>query len=246
MVASISPTLRSALAARGVDHVGERAPRGRQALVEADAGRGHERDGEVQLGEELHRPAPGEHPHVLVELAGADDHVDRVRLDLVGDRGGVGDERQLVRRVLDEPARERQGGRGRVEEDGRAVADVARGVRGDRGLGGAGLVGALRPRRRDRRRARRQRERPRPAVHPLDQALARELLEVAVDRDRGDGVVAREVGDGHAAVALDALEDLRSAKCGGHGVQTRSTNSLRVTETSSGRNSSIARTRWSA
>jgi hypothetical protein len=59
-------------------------------------------------------------------------------------------------------------------------------------------------------------------------------------------VVARQVGDGHAAVALDALEDLGPAECGGHGVQTRSTNSLRVTVTSSGRNSSIAFTRWSA
>ena len=90
------------------------------------------------------------------------------------------------------------------------------------------------------------RQRPRAAVHPLDQALARELLEVAVHRDRGDRVVAREVGDGHAAVALDALQDLRPAECGGQRVQTRSTNSLRVIETSSGRNSSIARTRWSA
>jgi hypothetical protein len=67
-----------------------------------------------------------------------------------------------------------------------------------------------------------------------------------VDRDRRDRVVARQVGDGDATVALDALEDLGAAQGGGHGVQTRSTNSLRVIETSSGRNSSIALTRWSA
>jgi hypothetical protein len=59
-------------------------------------------------------------------------------------------------------------------------------------------------------------------VHPLDQPVAGELLEVAVDRDRGDGVVARQVGDGHAAVALDALQDEGPAECGGHGVQLRS------------------------
>ena len=46
-----------------------------------------ERDVEVQLREELDRPAPGEHPHVLVELAGRHDHVHRLGLHLVGDRG---------------------------------------------------------------------------------------------------------------------------------------------------------------
>jgi hypothetical protein len=80
-------------------------------------------------------------------------------------------------------------------------------------------------------------------VHPLDQPLARQLLEVAVHRDRGDGVIACQIADGHAAVALDALEDLGPAECGRYGVQTRSSNALRVTATSSGRNSSIARTR---
>ena len=83
-------------------------------------------------------------------------------------------------------------------------------------------------------------------MDPLHEPSARQLLEVAVHRDRRDGVVAREIGDGHAAVALDALQDLGAAQCGGHGAQTRSSNALRVTETSSGRNSSIARTRWSA
>jgi hypothetical protein len=62
------------------------------------------------------------------------------------------------------------------------------------------------------------------AVHPLDQPLARQLLQVAVDRDRGDGVVARQVGDGHAAVALDALQDLCAAECGRHGVSGPSRN----------------------
>ena len=36
--------------------------------------------------EELDRPAPGEHPHVLVELAGGHHHVHRLGLHLVGDR----------------------------------------------------------------------------------------------------------------------------------------------------------------
>ena len=45
---------------------------GRRVVVSpcrGDPGGGDERDGEVELGEELDRPAPGEHPHVLVELA---------------------------------------------------------------------------------------------------------------------------------------------------------------------------------
>ncbi len=83
-------------------------------------------------------------------------------------------------------------------------------------------------------------------MHPLDEALARQLLEIAVRRRGGDRVVACQLGDGDAAVALDALEDLGASEGRRHGVQTRSTNSLRVISTSSGRNSSIALTRWSA
>lgn len=82
-------------------------------------------------------------------------------------------------------------------------------------------------------------------MHPLDEPPVRKLFEVAMDRDRRDRMSARKVGDGHAAVALDALEDLCSAQRRGHGAQTRSSNSLRRIDTSSGRNSSIARTRWS-
>jgi hypothetical protein len=59
-------------------------------------------------------------------------------------------------------------------------------------------------------------------------------------------VVARQIGDGDAAVALDALQDLCAAECGRHGVQTRSSNARRVIATSSGRNSSIALTRCAA
>ena len=227
LVASISPMLRSALARAALTT----SASGRRAVVRpwSSVTPAAETNATAKLSSA--RNSTVQRPAIMrmcwSSSPGHDDDVDRVGLQLVGDRGRVGDERELVRRVLHQPARERQRGRGGVEEDRRAVLDVARGVRGDRGLGGAGLVGALRPRGRDRRRARRRRERARPAVHPLDQPLARELLEVAVDRDRRDRVVAREVGDGHAAVALDALEDLRAAECGRHGVQTRSTNSLR-------------------
>ena len=121
-----------------------------------------------------------------------------------------------------------------VEDASRKIVapwlDVARRVRGDRRL----RVRPPGPRAASTRSGSPARwastvERPRAAVHALDQALARELLQVAVDRDRGDRVVARQVGDGHAAVALDALEDLGPAECGWHRVQTRSTNSLRRT-----------------
>ncbi len=53
-------------------------------------------------------------------------------------------------------------------------------------------------------------------MHPLHQPVAGQLLEIAVDRDLRDGVVAREVGDGDTAVALDPLEDLGSAQGGRH------------------------------
>ena len=82
-------------------------------------------------------------------------------------------------------------------------------------------------------------------MHALDQPVARELLEVAVDGDRRDRQVPREVGDGHAAVALDALEDLLRAAalaawCS-NALLERAAVHLHVQP----RNSSIARTRWS-
>ena len=213
---SISPIVRAAFALRDVDHVRQRAPGGRQPGVERDPGRRAERELEVQPGQEVGRPAPGEQPHVLVELARRDDHEDPLVLQLVGDRGRVRDQRQLGRGLGHELARQRQaGGRG-VEEDRRARAHLARRVRGDRGLRAAVDGRALLPARgRDRgRRAgapaspARRRGRARPA------RPSRELLEVAVDRDRGDGQIARQVGDRDAAVALDALEDLRAAQGG--------------------------------
>ena len=79
--------------------------------------------------------------------------------------------------------------------------------RGDRRLGRRRLrrSGAPTPsgaRARDAGRA------PRAAAHALDQPLARELLEVAVRGHVRDRVAARELGDRHAAVAPDPLEDL--------------------------------------
>ena len=104
-----------------VDHVGQRPPRRGQPGVQRQPGGRHERHVEVELVQELDRPAAGEHPHVLVELARAADDVHRLGDHLVGDRRRVGDERQLVRRVLHQPPGERQRGRGRVEEHGRAA-----------------------------------------------------------------------------------------------------------------------------
>ena len=86
--------------------------------------------------------------------------------------------------------------------------------------------------------------RPRAAVHALDEPVPGQLLQVAVDGDRRDRQVPREVRHGHAAVALDALEDLLAPQRWRRGVQTRSSNARRRTCTSSPRNSSIARTRW--
>ena len=55
-----------------------------------------------------------------------------------------------------------------------------------------------------------------PAVNALDQPLRGELLEIAVHGDRRDVVRARELADRDASAALNQLEDLRSAKGGGH------------------------------
>ena len=61
----------------GVQRVGEPGARRGQAVVERDAGGRDERRGEVELGEEVDRPAAGQHAHVLIELARRDDDVDR-------------------------------------------------------------------------------------------------------------------------------------------------------------------------
>ena len=150
---------------------------------------------EVELGEELHGPAAGEHLHVLVELAGRHDHVDRLRLHLVGDRGRAGDQRQLVGRVVHQPPRQRQRAstrsRGRSVEPG--VTSSAARV-GDRLLRRARLLDPLRPGGRDHRQ---------PSSAAGGGASARappwtrstrpsrgQLLEVAVHGDRRD-LVAR-------------------------------------------------------
>ena len=56
----------------------------------------------------------------------------------------------------------------------------------------------------------------RSAVDTLDQPVTGEPLQIPVHGDRGDAVVARELSDRGASVALDSLEDLGSAKVGGH------------------------------
>ena len=243
LLASISPTVRPAAARAALTT----SASGRRDVVSPASSvtprRRHERRVEVQLGHELDRPASGQHPHVLVELAGADDDVHRLGDHLVGDRRRVRDQRQLVRRVLHQPPRQRQRGRRRVEEDRRARHDQRRRVVGDRHLRRARLLDPLRPRSRDQRQRAEPADRPRATVDAFDQALASELLEVSVHGDRRDRMVAGQLGDRYAAVPLDAFQDLCSAQRWWHGAQTRSSNALRVTLTCSGRNSSMAFTR---
>ena len=56
----------------------------------------------------------------------------------------------------------------------------------------------------------------RSAVDTLDQAVIGEPFQIPVHRDRGDAVVAGELSDRGASVALNSLEDLGSANVGGH------------------------------
>ena len=159
-------------------------------------------------------------------------------LHLVGDRGRVRDERELVRRVLHQPPGERQrarrGRRGRSSTRGRPARPRRAAIAS---FAAARLLDPLRPRRRDQRQPELgRREAPAPArrrarARPAPRARA---AQVAVDGDRRDRVVAGELGHRDAAVALDALQDLGSAQGGRHGVQTRSSNALRVTVTSTG------------
>ena len=178
---SISPIVRAAFALRDVDHVGQRAPRRRQPGVERHARARAERELEVQPGQEVGRPAAGEQPHVLVELARRDDHEDPLVDELVGDRGRVRDQRQVGRGLAHELPRQRQAGRRRVEEDRRARADLARGVRGDRRLRAAADRRALLPARgRDRGRPAR-----RPAAPARRRARARPARRARAARGRG-------------------------------------------------------------
>jgi hypothetical protein len=57
-------------------------------------------------------------------------------------------------------------------------------------------------------------------VNALDETLLRELLEVPMDGDRRYVVGACQFRDRHAAVALDALQDLRPPVYGGCRAQT--------------------------
>jgi hypothetical protein len=57
-------------------------------------------------------------------------------------------------------------------------------------------------------------------VDALDETILRELLEVAVNRDRRDVVRACQLGDRHAAVAADAFQDLRPPVHWGYRAQT--------------------------
>ena len=62
-------------------------------------------DRDVELDQEVDRPAPGQHAHVLVELARRHDHVDRVRGQPERDRRRVRDQRELGRRRAARAAR---------------------------------------------------------------------------------------------------------------------------------------------
>ena len=146
------------------------------------------------------RPAARDGARVLIELARADDHVELLGADLGGDDRRVGDERQLVRRVLRQAPRERERARGRVEEDRRPAArSSSPPPRRSRSSPPRAWPSAVVPRRGVRVRPALVRERARTPAHALDQPLARQLLEVAMGRHRRHGVVARELGDGGAA-----------------------------------------------
>ena len=120
---SSRPTVVVAAAGGRVERVRQRAARRRQPVLERHPRGRDERDRDVELAQELDRPAPGEHAHVLVELARRHDHVDRVRGEPERDRRRVRHQRELGRRPQLQRARERQPGRGRVEEDRRPVLD---------------------------------------------------------------------------------------------------------------------------
>ena len=206
-VESSEATVRCDDAIAAWTRVGERPPGRGEALLERHAGGRDERGLDVEPGDELGRPATADHPQRLVDLAGDDDDVDLLRLQLERDRRRVRHERERPRRVSLEVPRKDEVRRRGVEEHGRAVLDELGRMDGDRlflrqrlpqPLGPVG--GDLDPRRPAARRAS-------TAAHALDQAVGGEPLEVAVDGDRRDAVVAGELRHGRAAFALDALED---------------------------------------
>ncbi len=59
-------------------------------------------------------------------------------------------------------------------------------------------------------------EGPRPSVHALDQPVGGQPLQVAVDGDGRDAVLAGELGHRRPAGAVDAVEDLGAAELGRH------------------------------
>jgi len=73
-------------------------------------------------------------------------------------------------------------------------------------------------------------------VNALHEPLARELLEVPVDRDGRDRMVAGELGHADPALPLDALEDLRPAECWRDRIQTGSLTKLRYRSATSSAN----------
>ena len=177
-----------------------------------DAGGGHERGVEAQAAQEVERPATGDRARVLVELAGADDDVQLLGADLGGDHRRVGDERQLVRRVLREPPRQRERARRRVEEDRRAAGDHRRRLLGDRRLGrprlrrrgGPTRSGAAAGRRRASARAPPRTRSTSPSRASCSRSRCAVIVETAWSRASSATVAPPR--------ALDLLEDLGAAQ----------------------------------
>src|SRR4029077_18529125 len=96
-------------------------------------------------------------------------------------------------------------------------------------------------------------DRARSAADARNQALGGQNLQVTVDRDRRDGVLARQLADRGAAVAADVREDLYASQLWwwlvGHLrriAQTRSMYARFLISSFSGRKASIACTRCRA
>jgi hypothetical protein len=137
-------------------------------------------------------------------------------VNLHGDRRRVRDERERTRRVPVQAAGQREAGRRGVDEDRPAVLDEPDGLRGDRLFLGLRLPEPLRPVGRHLAAGLARAGGSRAPVYALDQSVAGEALEIPVHRDRSDVVVAGELADGGASVAMDSLQDLGSAEVGGH------------------------------
>ena len=104
-------------------------------------------------------------------------------MQLARDRRRVRHEGERPRRVALEVAGEHEARRGRVDEDRRAVLDELGGARRDRFLLRKRLLEALRPIGRDAERSGARAGKAGASVDALDEAVAAEALEVAVDGD---------------------------------------------------------------